>query len=440
MKIGKGKVLNGNGSTVVVESKQSAFKTLGEETVISGLTILTNETSQKIFCGYIENVIVNNIDIKLQDNKGGLKSNWSANGIFSTIKNCSLNNITFDAKGCHEITESPAVVGYAYSSTINKINVNLYEYDETKITCENDSYIGLVVGYGKSSRITDITLNANVEITDNRKFCYVGTLAGYLSQCYVADINVIGSISTTFTKYDLHHYLGGVIGYATDLTANNITASNNVIGNEQTVSQLYVGGVFGYINNFDNVYNVTRENAKIEGKANVNEVERTLEDNYNMGEFEKGYIGSVFDESGLGWHAHNLGGWNYPYVGGIAAKVDEETDLNAVICLYEDYIGHNIKSDVEIFGYNTKFGYCLFRWDAYYYYDNEYKQQLKLTKENVTSQTEYTTGVRSYVDSPEGSCEGGVVISYDNKCYRSLYAHSYVPITWYNEDIGKPSV
>ena len=167
----------------------------------------------------IQNVAVENISVRGQNNVGGLVG-YSEGG---TVKNITLNNAFVSGK-----TWSGGIVGYNEGGTITDCTVTGGQIVGT------GSYGGGVVSFNKGGTVGNCTFSGTVTSGGN----YVGGIVGYNNNAEVTNCAANGTISGTD---ETSSAVGGLVGYNQGGTVKDGPFSNvEVSGNKE------VGGLVGY--------------------------------------------------------------------------------------------------------------------------------------------------------------------------------------------------
>lgn len=164
-----------------------------------------------------------------------------------------------------------------------------------------NSYIGGVAGYSKGadSIISDCTVSGTVTGTAGEG--YVGGVAGQTD-------GTITKCTCDCTVSGVHHYVGGVVGYAgTGSEVSNSSSAGDVSGNSE------VGGIAGYTNGIIkiciNTGDVTGRNGHTGGVAGQAGDNSIVSNSYNSGAIDggngKGGIGGIVGYVGQSTIVHH---------------------------------------------------------------------------------------------------------------------------------------
>lgn len=157
----------------------------------------------------------------------GIKINRKADfiGLFGCLSSATITNTTIEGSVVEGQNYVGALAGITENTTITNI--------KTSINVKGNQYAGGLVGQTQlNDKISNSSVIGNVNCSGNN----TGGLIGYSALSVINSTNFTGSI------YGVN-YTGGVIGYATGITATNCNVSSNKVSALQ-----YTGGVIGYAN------------------------------------------------------------------------------------------------------------------------------------------------------------------------------------------------
>ena len=226
----------------------------GNDFTISNLTInMPNKKQKGLFAvihnATIENVNLDNVDIKGSSNVGGIAGFVYGNtGDKSTIKNCDV---------------SGSIVG------TNTYTGGIAGYCQTGLTVENCNVSGTISGGSTTGGIAGLTSSKtiikNCDVSADVNGGMTGGILGYSTGTTIENCNVSSSISGTSNvggavgkvqsstqikncNLDVEitragQYVGGIVGYGQQAQIENCEVSGSVEGTT------YVGGIQGYMTN-----------------------------------------------------------------------------------------------------------------------------------------------------------------------------------------------
>ncbi len=134
--------------------------------------------------------------------------------------------------------EAAGLFGYTDGATISDLSIDGYTNNG------HDGNQGVIVGYSKSSTISNVHVNAQVDFEK----CACGGIAGYVDGGSIKDCSVEGFIHNedtgTFQGVTVVSCVGGVAGYLGNASISNCTFKGNVTSKGEQL-----GGIVGQINN-----------------------------------------------------------------------------------------------------------------------------------------------------------------------------------------------
>ena len=174
------------------------------------------------------------------------------NALFFKIDDSEIKNLTLNEVDINSTIEK---VGALCSIGVN----SLIEYCNIIGKLENksseNSYIGGITGYGETLNIKDCNTEVIIFSTSGSySYSYIG---GIIGETKIGVIKNCLSKSTIDSSSSRNGYVGGVVGYSSDILIENIVAEKNNISVSVSDDNktAYSGGVAGYTQN-TNIKNI----------------------------------------------------------------------------------------------------------------------------------------------------------------------------------------
>jgi hypothetical protein len=191
---------------------------------------------------------------------------------------CTVSGVYFNDDGRYAV----GFFGFIDNASINGLYI-------TNAYISGYSTVGGIVGYSRSSNISDCSYIGSVHTLNN----FAGGIVGYIAESSIYSCANNGDVS------GFNSYIGGVVGLSNGSTLDNCINNGSVRG------YMYVGGIAGSNTLYGDINSCTNR-----GDISVN---------YGYGGGIVGYnvcSGSVYacDNSGYVWGDYLVGavvGWNY---------------------------------------------------------------------------------------------------------------------------------